>query len=169
MAPMDTRTIATMLLKVTGLVLIVISISQLPGYFPLAGRGYDFSIGETLATAALALAPLAALGLALWFFPGTVANRIVSGAPADSVVGDVRPIELVALTVLGVYLVAHGFIGAVRDVVLLVVMHRQNANLAPVPASIIAHTAATIVELLIGFGLCIGARGVSRVIERLRR
>jgi hypothetical protein len=156
---MDTRSIAAVLLKVTGLVLIVIA----------TGRGYDFSIGEVLATTALALGPFAVLGLVLWFFPGTVANRIVSSAPAESAVVDIRPIELVALTILGVYLLAHGVIGAVRDTVLLIVMHRQNADLTVVPASIIAHIAATAVELVIGAGLCIGAKGVSRVIERLRR
>jgi hypothetical protein len=167
--PMDTRSIAAVLLKVTGLVLIVIAISQLPAYFPLTGRGYDFSIGEVLATTALALGPFAVLGLVLWFFPGTVANRIVSSAATESAVVDIRPIELVALTILGVYLLAHGLVGAVRDTVLLIVMHRQNADLTVVPASVMAHIAATAVELVIGAGLCIGAKGVSRVIERLRR
>src|SRR5258708_306657 len=123
---MDTRSIAAVLLKITGLVLIVVSVSQLPGYFPLTGRGYDFSIGEVLATAAIALGPLVLLGLGLWLFPGTVANRIVSSAPTDTVIVDGRPIELVALTIVGVYLFADGLIGAVRDAVLLVFMHRQN-------------------------------------------
>jgi hypothetical protein len=166
---MDTRSIAAILLKITGLLLIVISIGQLPGYFPLTGRGYDFSIGELLGTAALTLAPLAALGLVLWFFPGTVANKIVSSAPADPMGADVRPIELVALTILGVYLVTSGLIGAVRDIVLVIFMYHQNENLALIPASVIAHIAATVMELLIGVSLCIGAKGVSRVIEGLRR
>ena len=165
---MDTRSIAAVLLKITGLVLIVISVSQLPGYFPLTGRGYEFSIGEILATAAVALGPLVVLGVGLWLFPGTVANRIVSGAPTNPVIVDGRPIELVALTIVGVYLVADGLIGAVRDAVLLIVMHRQNEVAPLLPASVIAHIAATVAELLIGATLCIGAKGVSRVIERLR-
>ena len=166
---MDTRSLGAILIKVTGLVLMVVSISQLPAYFPLMSRGYDFSIGETLGTAALALAPLGVLGLVLWFFPGTVANRIVAGAPAADSPVDFRPLELVALTVLGIYLLAHGLIDAVRDAVLVVVMHRQNQDLALIPASIFGHVAAAIAQLLIGAALCIGAKGVSRVIEGLRR
>jgi hypothetical protein len=166
---MDTRTVSTILLKVTGLVLLVVSISQLPSYFPLTGRGYDFSIGEVLATAAAALVPLALVGLALWFFPGTVANKIVSTTSAESATADSRPIELVALTVLGVYLVADGLIGAARDVAIVIVVNRQDASSSLLPASIVAHIVATAVQLLIGIGLCIGANGVLRVIERLRQ
>ena len=165
---MDSRSISAILLKVTGLVLVLYSISQLPGYFPLTGRGYDFSIAETLATAGIALGPPALLGLILWFFPGTLVNKIVTPASSENVPVDGRSLELVALTVVGVYLVADGFIGAVRDAVLLIVVQRQNDVLA-VPASVIAHIGATIAELLIGAGLCIGAKGVSRVIERLRQ
>ena len=161
---MDTRGVSVVLLKLTGLVLIVISVSQLPSYFPLSGRGYDFSMGQVLGTAALALAPLALIGLVLWFFPGTVANKVVSGAPADV---DLAPIELVALTILGLYLVTDGIIAAVRSVVLLIFMSRQ--DLGPIPVSVLANIAATAAELLIGFCLCIGAKGVARVLEGWRR
>ena len=165
---MDTRGIATILLKITGLVLIVISIIQLPGYFPLTRSAYNFSMGEVLASAAAALAPPALIGLVLWFFPGTVANKIVSDVPSQPTGIDIRPIELVALTILGLYLVTSAIIGAVRDVTFLVVVSRDNGNLGAVPASITAHIVATICEFLIGVGLCIGARGVARLIERLR-
>lgn len=166
---MDTRGIAAVLLKVTGLVLIVFSISQLPAYFPLTGRDYEFSMREVLATTALGLGPLVAAGLILWFFPGTLTNKIVSSASPDSAPTDSRPIELVALTILGVYLMAHGIIGAVRDIVFVIVSSRQTYDLAAVPASIIAHAAATGAELLMGLGLCIGAKGIARVIARLRQ
>jgi hypothetical protein len=165
---MDTRTLGAVLLKVAGLVLLLYSISQLPGYFALTGREYGFSISQSLATAAIALGPLALLGLILWFFPRTLVNKIVSPSASDDVARDGRSLELVALTLVGVYLVAHGLIGAVRDAVLLIVVHRENEVVA-VPASVIAHIGATIAELLIGAGLCIGAKGVSRVIERLRQ
>jgi hypothetical protein len=165
---MDTRTISIVLLKITGLVLLVICVSQLPGYFPLTGRGYEFSIGEVLATAAVALVPLSLIGLALWFFPGTVANKIVSPSP-ESAIADSRAIELVALTVLGVYLVADGLVGATRDVAIVILANRQDASSSLLPTSVVAHIAATVVQLLVGSGLCIGAKGVLRVIERLRQ
>ena len=165
---MDTKAIAALLIKLTGLVLVVVAVSQLPRYFPLTGRGFEFSIGEVVATTAIALGPLAALGLILWFFPGTVTNKVVSGAPVDSAPVDARPIELVALTILGVYLLADGLIEAVRDIAVVIIVSRQDASAAMIPASIIGHLAATIAQLVIGAGLCIGARGVSRVIARLR-
>jgi hypothetical protein len=166
---MDTRNIGALLLKITGLVLIVICVSQLPAYFPLTGRGYDFSIGEVLATAAIALGPLVLIGLVLWFFPGTVTNKIVSDVAADQPLVDSHALQLVALTIVGVYLVADGLVGAARDVVLLIFMQRQNENSAAIPASVIAHVGATVAKLVIGASLCIGAKGVSRIIERLRR
>src|SRR4051812_24485584 len=159
---MDTRSIAAVLLKVTGLVLIVFSVSQLPGYFPLTSSTYRFSIAEVLSTTAIALGPLTLIGLLLWLFPGTLTNRIVSSAPSDLGVADVRPIEQVALTILGIYLLAHAIIGGARDVILFIVVNRQNGSLGAVPASVIAHAGAAVVEAVIGAVLCIGAAGVSR-------
>ena len=166
---MDTKTIGTILIKTTGLLLLVVSVSQLPGYFPLTGRGYDFSIGEALAAAALALGPIALLGFGLWFFPGTLVNKIVYSSPADPPSTDTRPIELVALSLLGVYLLADGLIGIVRDIVIVIVVNRRDQNMDLLPASVVAHMVATGVQLLIGGVLCLGAKGVARFIEKLRR
>jgi hypothetical protein len=165
---MDTRSIGAIIIKITGLVMVVISIIQIPAYFPLTGRGYSFSFGEMLGTAALGLGPLALIGLLLWFFPGTITNRIVSGAPAGSTPIDFRPLELIALTVLGVFILAEGLVGAVRDAAVIIVMNRQSPAPALIPASIVGHIAATIAELAIGIALCVGARGISNAIERLR-
>ena len=165
---MDTRSIGAIVIKITGLVMIVVSVVQIPAFFPLTSRGYGFSYGELLATAALGLGPLALIGLLLWFFPGTITNRIVSGAPLAGSPADFRPLELVALTVLGIYLVADGIIGATRDVAFVIAVNRQNPS-ELLPASIIGHIAATAVKLAIGVVLCVGAKGVSRAVERSRQ
>jgi hypothetical protein len=162
---MDTKSIAALIIKITGLILIVVVVAELPTYVPFTSRGYDFSIGETLGAVALGLGPLALAGLLLWFFPGTITNRIVSG-PGPAV--DFRPLELVAITVLGIWLLADGIIGAVRDAVTLIVMSRYPSS-QPIPASIVGHIGATLAELVIGAALCIGARGISNVVGRLRR
>ena len=156
------------MLKVTGLVLLLVSVSQLPGYFQLTSRGYEFSLGDTLTAAALGLGPLAVLGLVLWFFPGTLVNKIVTPGPADPAPLDTRPLELVAITVVGVYLVADGLISAVRSGVLLIFLQRQD-EVTVIPASVFANIGATVAELVIGATLCIGAKGVARAVERLRR
>ena len=150
--------------------LIVFSVSQLPSYFPLTGSTYGFSIAEVLSTTAIALGPLMLVGLLLWFFPGMLTNKIVSNAPSDPGVLDVRPIEQVALTILGVYLGVHAIIGGARDVILFVVVNRQNGSVGAVPALQSLHMPEPpSSEAVIGAILCIGARGVSRIIERLRR
>ncbi|APV52010.1 hypothetical protein BWI17_21470 [Betaproteobacteria bacterium GR16-43] len=166
---MDTKTIAALLLKITGLVLIVYCVAQLPAFFAYTSLGYDFSIGQAIGAAAAALLPLTVLGLFLWFFPGTVANKIVSGTSEQSAPADTRSIELVALTILGVYLLTMGLVDVVRDIAFLIAIHRQDPGLTLIPASVVSRVAATIAELLIGAGLCVGAKGVSRVIERLRQ
>jgi len=166
---MDTRSIGALIIKTTGLVMIVLSVIQIPGYFPLTSRGYGFSVGEILGAAAIGLGPLALIGLLFWFFPGTVTNRIVSGPPTSDSPIDLRPLELVALTVLGVYLIAEGLIGAARGAVLVMFVSRQNPGSELIPASIIASLGATAAELLIGAILCVGSRGISNAIERLRR
>ena len=164
---MDARSLGVILLKVAGLVLIAMSVAELPGYFPLARRGWDWSLGEVLATAALSLGPLALLGLLLWLFPGTIANKIVTGPPAPGGETNARSVELIALTVLGLFLVARGLMDGVRDVAFIVVAQRQAPD-AMLPPAILAHMAAALAELVIGVGLCIGAPGISRVIARMR-
>jgi uncharacterized membrane protein (UPF0136 family) len=166
---MDTRGVGAIILKITGLVMIVTAVIQIPGYFPLTTRGYDLSFGETLGAAAVALGPLAIVGALLWFFPGTITNRIVSGAPASHGPIDFRPLELIALSVLGIYLLTGGLIGLVRDVVIVIVMSRQASGPDLIPASVVAHAAATIAELAIGATLCVGAKGISRMVERWRQ
>jgi hypothetical protein len=165
---MDAKTISAILLKVAGLMIVAMCVAQLPSYFPLMGRGAEWSLTEVLATSAISLGPLTVLGLCLWFFPGTIANRIVSGESLSRSASDVRAIELVALTVLGIYILTWGVIDVVRDVVFIVAMQRQSPDYVPIPASIVGRIAASVAQLIIGAWLCVGARGISRVVERLR-
>lgn len=165
---MDTKSISALMLKVTGLILVVLSITQLPGYFPLSKVPYGFSLGEVGSTIALSLGPMFFAGLVLWFFPGTLTNRIVASAPAEHALSNLRPIEQVALTVLGIYLVTQAIVGGVRDVIFFVLVNRESSGLGKVPVSVFAHFGATLCEAVIGVILCLGARGTSRLIERMR-
>lgn len=165
---MDAKTIAAIIVKITGLVMVVLAVIQIPAFLPFTSRGYDFSVAEAMGAAALGLGPLALIGLLLWFFPGTITNRIVSGAPATGSPVDLRPLELVALTVLGIYLFADGIIGVVRDIAIVIAVNRQNSPPELIPASIVGHIAAVVAQLAIGAALCVGAKGISSIVERLR-
>jgi hypothetical protein len=165
---MDTRAISTILLKVAGLIVIVLCVGQVPGYFSVMTREAGWTLAQVLGTIGLTLGPLAILGIGLWFFPGTVANRIVSGAPVPESTFDPRPLELIALTVVGIYLVAHAIIDIAYNVALAITLLRVVPDLANVPPSVIARIAAALVQIIIGVALCIGGRGVLRLVERMR-
>jgi len=81
---MDTRGISTVLLKVTGLVLIAVSVTQLPGYFPVRFQGQSWEPSQALIMAAMTMGPVVLLGVALWMFPGVISNKIVAASEAKA-------------------------------------------------------------------------------------
>jgi hypothetical protein len=108
------------------------------------------------------------LGLLLWFFPAKVTNRIVSG---DKLSGDrfgVREFERVALTILGAWLVAYGVADLIYDVTSVIVTQRdfpqQRGAFVPHMPRIFASAA----KVIIGISLVIGAKGIARIIDRVR-
>jgi hypothetical protein len=167
---MDTRGVGAILLKVAGLVLIVMAVADLPSFFSPLSMGANWSIKEAVGTAALILGPLIVLGILLWLFPGTIVNKIVADAPASSQASsDPRPIELVALTFLGIYLVARGIIDGGQVLVFVIATQIQSSEHAFISASIFSRFAAVVLEVLIGVFLCIGAKSLLDLIARLRR
>ncbi|HZZ91012.1 MAG TPA: hypothetical protein VFE23_00515 [Usitatibacter sp.] len=165
---MDMRGISAVLLKITGLVMVVMCIAQVPSYFSLMTREGGWSFWQITGTAAMTLGPLTVAGLVLWFFPGTVANKIVSVGDAAQGSFDWRPLELIALTILGLYLIARGVVNLTFDVVVMALMLDQSPDFSSLPLSTIARMVAAGAELAIGFILCIRRRGVIRILERLR-
>src|SRR6266536_5868577 len=108
-AAMDARDITTILLKVVGLIVFSYAIFDIPAYFvgPYEGGRMPPLVAERFARAAVALLLPIVFGLLLWFFPGKVTNRIVSGSPSNGAFG-IHEFERVALTILGVWLITYG-------------------------------------------------------------
>src|SRR5215472_16745649 len=164
---MDARTVATILLKVFGLVIFANAVFDIPSYSlgPFDGS-VPIPLDQRLAQAATALLLPIVFGLLLWFFPGTVTNRIVSGARSDNAFG-AREFERVALTVLGAWLVTYGAIEIVSNLLSFYFTARDHPGL-PMPARAFAGAIATLFEILIGLFLVFGTPGLQRLIERVR-
>ena len=157
-----------MLLKIAGLVIIVLCVGQLSGYFSLMTREAGWTLAQVLGTVAMTTGPLVVLGVALWLFPGTITNKIVARESSSESKLEVRNLELVALTVLGTYFIARGITGLAYEIVLAIGLQREIPGLESIPPSVIAQTALAVAEMVVGVYLCLGAKGIIRTVERLR-
>jgi len=156
-------------MKVTGLVLIAMSLANLPGFFSPLTLGANWSFGQAAGAAAVIVGPLLALGIVFWLFPGTIVNKIVAHDPSLSASPmNLRPLELVALAILGIYLIARGLVDAIQVVAFIVAMQTMNSDHAFISASVISRGAAIAVQIGIGIWLCVGAKGIASMIARLR-
>lgn len=162
---MDTRTIAATLLKVAGLILISLGVTRVPGLFPLT-QGGSPSYAGILIAAAFSIGPQVLLGAAFWFFPGTIANKIVSAGADDDPPLQPREFQLIAVTILGLYLVAHALTDIAYTVAFAIPFYRQSPDMPLTP--IFGRVAAAVTELVIGATFCIGGKGIVRIIERMR-
>lgn len=160
----DLRAISAILLKIAGLVLVAHAVTRVPSLFAYGTRA-DWGIRELLTLAGLGIGPQLLLGAIFWFFPGTITNKIVAGTLSSSK-ADFREIQLIALAVLGVYLMAQSLIELAQAVATATALSRYNpdASLAPlVPRSLGAAAG-----LALGFAICLGRAGISAQIDRMR-
>jgi hypothetical protein len=164
---MDTRSIAAILLKTAGLILITLSVARLPGLFPVVAQSGGLSYAQILIAAAFGIGPQLILGAVFWLFPGTIANRIVSASASDGAPLQFREFQLIAITVLGLYLLAHALTEIAYLDTTAVSFYRQNPEMPLTP--MFGRVAAVAMEFLVGATFCIGGKGLARLIERMRQ
>ena len=118
----------------------------------------------------LALFPILAAVL-LWFFPLSVAAKLIPDIKSQGQHGPLGAggIEVVAFSVLGLWVLTT----AIRDIFYWVTFVYQvknsglgNADLSP---DNVGNIVATVVELVIGFWLLLGSKGLLGVIRRARQ
>lgn len=103
-------------------------------------------------------------------FPALIiANKIVSAGSGAGQPFELREVQVVAVTVLALYLVARGITDLVYHIATIVYLQRQNPELTFIPASVIGGVASAATEVIVGAILCIGAKGALRIIERMRQ
>jgi hypothetical protein len=164
---MDAKDIATILLKTAGLVMFAYAIFDIPYYFPpyVTSGGEQSFINAWMQAAAVVTLPIV-LGLVLWFFPATVVNKIVAGPKLTEGL-QIHHFERVALTVLGVWLVAYGIVDVIHYVTSFFSVRQQFPDFPGSRFWLGILTPAA--KLLVGAGMAIGAKGVVRLIARVRR
>jgi hypothetical protein len=165
---MDTKSIAAVLLKIAGLVLIGACVTQLPSYFPVRLEAGEWSPSQSIFAAVLTVGPAALLGICLWFFPGTIANKIVAPAAGVPEPSGLDAILVLSVAVLGLYLMAHGTVDLIYHLATIVRLRQLNQDVIPIPPTVFAGAIASAVEIAIGLAFCIGRRGIGRLIQKAR-
>jgi hypothetical protein len=163
MQKMDTRTFAATLLKVAGLVIVIHALSQFPNYLPAPWDPQaTYSVTLAIMSASVNVLPPILLGSILWFFPGKVANRIIvpeAGVEAIPLAG----VERVAVTTLGLFLVAWGVSDLVYQVALYFQIRDQNYGMYALPRMLSAF-----VQFSAGAVFVLGAKGIVRWLQSMR-
>jgi hypothetical protein len=166
---MDTKDVSAILLKTVGLVMVAYSVFEIPLYFlPSSSTTDQFSFLAVFAQAAAALMLPIALGLLLWFFPATITNRIVSGEKLSGDRFGAADLERVALTVVGAWLIAYGVADLIYSFSSLIFTQREFADRSPPISRYMPGIVTSIAKVAIGCGLAVGAKGIARVLKRVR-
>jgi hypothetical protein len=155
---MDYQSLTSLALRLTGVIIMVVAVVSLPSTFV---SFYFWSQGVASAlslTAVVSGLPILA-GLLLIYFPGTIANRMVSGG--GETVGTL-PLQQVAFSVLGLYFLTSALADAASWLPML---------LPDIPAGInsgSAFLASTAARFVAGALLLFGGRGLANFVHQLR-
>ncbi len=166
---MDTKDATAVLVKISGLLMLAFAAFQLPAYFLPYGLAASAPLWERFAEATANLALPVLLGFALWSYPATITNKIISGEANSKVAIGLPDVERLALTVLGLWLIAYGFTDLIYAVASVVIFKRDyNAD-----AEVIGRFAPPIIaaceKLAIGVVFVIGQKGIRRLLSKARR
>jgi hypothetical protein len=163
---MDAKDLAALLLKIAGLVILGHALFQVPYFFPLdeISRG-NFSFADALMSAVYFITLPLVVGALLWFFPATISNKIVSGKKLSESGFGVRQFEQVALTLIGVWLLAYGIADLVSNLVWIARVEKEVTSLPP---RVYAATFAAVAKVILGCAIAIGSGGISRLLRRVR-
>ncbi len=127
------------------------------------------STDEPYALLVISCVPLLAIAAVLWFFPLTVARRLLP------VMKESRPcvdpasrtaLEL-GLTLIGFWILSRALIDLLYWIVLIAQMHRAQVPLE-LTMDQVANAVATVAEIALGFWLLLGSRGVINLFHRIR-
>jgi hypothetical protein len=116
-----------------------------------------------------ALFPILGAAL-LWFFPITIAKKLIPDIKYKEPTKTIKSgeIELVALSILGIWVLTSAIPDVVRWATFVYIVKNSEMGSTKIPPDNIAYIIATIVELVIGFWLLFGSKGIIGVIRRMR-
>lgn len=138
------------------------------GVISYIAKSTDYVIGLPF-LAVIVLFPLLA-ALLLWLFPLSVASRLIpdikAKEPPKALSGSEA--ELIAFSVLGLWVLASAVPDVFNWVTFVYLMKSSGAGRAELSPDNIGNIVATVIELVIGFWLLFGSRGVIVVVKRMR-
>lgn len=173
---MDYKDLTSLLVRLAGLVMVVLTVADLPNWIPpgmalLRKKSFlecIFVVGVPL------IIPLL-VGASLAFFPRSIANKIIRADNLPPEPAGILPqLEQVAFGVLGMYLLFRGLSDMVFHLSEMLFLQRQ-ASMAHVKITepILTPTkfgylVATVGEIVFAVWLLVGTKGVLGVVRRLR-
>ena len=178
---MDYRSISALALRLAGVFILVSGIAGLPNTFVnlyvfAARDALSPSVLPVLLQTLIAVSGALIIGLLLVFFPSIVANRVVN-AEAVEKEGSVgyRELQALGFSVLGLYFVAIGFFDGVywfaRGRIYYEAISEAAAAFPRPPALApdeFGGLVSSALHVLGGFCLLFGARGISRLVQKVR-
>lgn len=162
---MSREDIVAILVRLFGLYMLFVAIRALPALATVLSDSQEGAVA--LAASLVATGLFAAL---LWFFPLTIARKLLPAAsesPAGAAL-DAKTAWALAISAVGVWLVARALTDAVYWLVFYLRSREVGAELAQLPPGDQAGMVATLVELLIGLFLTFGSSGLRGLLMRLR-
>jgi len=164
---MTKEQIVALAVKLFAVFLLIYGLGQLASIIPLSY--YDnISVGAWITIAGLGLF-FAGIILFLWFFPLFISRKLL---PSDEVkegesIASVKDIDVIAFSILGLWVLA----SAVPDMVYWILMWMTVLSKSSGDAMLteqVINTTVTVLEIIIGVWLLVGARGLRGLLRRMR-
>ncbi|MHB8790780.1 MAG: hypothetical protein ACYDBT_12960 [Desulfobulbaceae bacterium] len=172
--PMDAKTLSNLLIKVGGMLIIVLSISNIHSYVSAYSQYNERSVALFVSFVVIPnILPLL-LGLFLFTRPGAISNRIVQDNLDNEALPSTTPllqIEQICLSTLGFYLLFQSVSGLFFHTAAFI-QAKSNTNFpGDIPNSLILtpEFIATLAELFFSLWLILKVRGIVHFINQLRR
>lgn len=152
--------------RIFALYLVLTAVTGLGTFIAFNETGLPGTMPRAAMVAVVAI-PLA-LALLLWFFPLTVAHKLLPPMTADAAPTRLGPGEyqVVAFSVLGMWVLAEQLPAMISWIGVAIYVHGEEADL--MTAREIGRLASTVAGLGIGFWLLFGARGLVGLLRSVR-
>jgi hypothetical protein len=130
----------------------------------------DASAGTVAVVVLLTVVVPVVASLLLWFFPLTVASKILPPLQAEEHVAPLGAHELhsVGISLIGLWVLATAIPDLVYWVSLAYFIGRSEYAAATLPPDQLGGVVATVAEILVGMGLLFGSKGLAGLVRRFR-
>jgi hypothetical protein len=174
---MDHKALSALILRLAGLLVIVYTVTNVaksfgPFFDPTTMRGVG--VWQVLVAALLSVGLPILIGLLLVYFPSTIATSVLKVQGGEVSAEDVRPLQRVAFSTLGLWLTLYSVIDAVyfwgRARLYFQYIEDMPAygNAPALTPGEFGGLLSCAVQLVIGVCLLLGSRGLVNLLARIR-